>query len=157
MLGPQSTHLLRQILETISETEIIIESHRQSVCSLPSFAPYSAFCRLDRSAAESLSSQDIYGFLKENGAIGIGVGDCAKLLRFFDSDEDGYIAYSDFIQIVLPCDNNLLRAQCQKRPYSRVGRFDSLPFEEESGLTRLLQMEIDLIKRVEVLVRELDR
>ena len=59
-------------------------------------------------------------------------------MRFFDSDEDGYLSYSDFIQSVLPCDDNFLRSQVQRRPYSRVGRFDALPYDMEMGLVRLL-------------------
>ena len=48
--------------------------------------------------------------MKDNGS-SAGIGDCAKLVRFFDSDEDGIMSYADFVQMVLPCDNNMLRAQ----------------------------------------------
>lgn len=54
------------------------------------------------------------------------IAECAKLIRYFDSDEDGVLSYSDFIQIVLPCDNNDLRVEVQRKPYTRVGRFDTL-------------------------------
>ena len=86
--------------------------------------------------------------MKDNGS-NHSIGDCAKLIRFFDSDEDGIMSYADFIQMVLPCDNNLLRAQAQKRPYTRCGRFDSLPYDIESGLKGIIQHEIDFIGRME--------
>jgi len=35
-------------------------------------------------------------FLRENGAA-VAIGDCARLVRFFDSDEDGFLSYADFI------------------------------------------------------------
>lgn len=96
MLGPQTSRMLKQLLETISEVEIIVEQHRQSLCSIPSFAPYSAFCRIDRNAHESLDARAIYEFLRENSAAA-SIGDCARLVRFFDSDEDGILSFADFI------------------------------------------------------------
>ena len=109
-LGRDSKRLFKRILETISECEIVIERHREELCEIPSFAPYSAFCRIDRYADESIDAEQIATFLKDNGS-SHSIGDCAKVIRFFDSDEDGIMSYADFIQMVLPCDNNLLRAQ----------------------------------------------
>ena len=105
MLGQQSEFLLKQVLDTISEAEIVIESHRQSLARESHFSPYSAFCRLDRQAHEVICAHEIHEFLKGNGCLGVGIGDCAKLLRFFDSDCDGQMSYNDFLQMVLPCEN----------------------------------------------------
>ena len=93
--------------------------------------------------------------MKDNGS-SVGIGDCAKIVRFFDSDEDGIMSYADFIQMVLPCDDNMLRAQAQKRPYTRVGRFDNLPYDIETGLKNIIMHEVDFIKRMECLVAELE-
>lgn len=93
--------------------------------------------------------------MKEN-SVNSNIGECARLVNFFDSDEDGYLSYSDFIQIVLPCDDNLLRSQVQKRPYSRVGRFDALPYEMEMGLVKLIQHELTFISRMNTLVKSLE-
>ena len=120
------------------------------------FAPYSAFCRVDRNAQECIDSFAISKFLQDNGANG-RIGDCAKLVRFFDSDEDGILSYNDFIQMLLPCDDNILRAEVQRRPYSRVGRFDALPIDMEMALVRVIQHEIDLISRVESMIRDIER
>ena len=66
------------------------------------------------------------------------------------------MSFNDFLQMVLPCDNNLLRAQTQKRPYTRVGRFDNLPYDIEIGLFNIIKHEVDFIKRVEALIEELE-
>ena len=58
--------------------------------------------------------------------------------------------------MVLPCDNNLLRAQAQKRPYTRCGRFDNLQYDIELGLKNIVQHEVDFIKRMERLIEELE-
>ena len=96
MLGYDTTRLLKTVLETISETEMVVETHRSNICSDPSFAPYSAFCRLDRAAQECLNSKDIMAFMQDNSA-NVTIGDCARLVNFFDSDEDGFLSYQDFI------------------------------------------------------------
>ena len=50
MLSFGTTCLLKTALETISETEMVVEDCRQALCREPNFAPYSAFCRIDRGA-----------------------------------------------------------------------------------------------------------
>lgn len=45
----------------------------------------------------------------------------------------------------------------QKRPYTRVGRFDSLEYEIECGLSSIIKHELDLIFRIENLKRDLER
>jgi Txe/YoeB family toxin of Txe-Axe toxin-antitoxin module len=67
------------------------------------------------------------------------------------------LSYADFIQMVLPCDNNDLRMAVQRRPYSRIGRFDTLDYEIECGLSNIIKHELDLIYRSETLIRELQR
>ena len=57
--------------------------------------------------------------------------------------------------MVLPCDDNIMRKEVQARPYSRAGRFDALPHEIEMGLVRIIQHEVDFIRRVAGLSREL--
>ena len=71
------------------------------------------------------------------------------LLKFFDSDEDGLLSFQDFIQIVLPCEDNKLRNVVVQRPSHRVSRFDFLPRDIEIGLTAIIDKEICLQRRIE--------
>ena len=98
------------VLQCISEIELTIEGQRQDVCQMPGFAPYSAFCRIDREANECLDARAVHNFLRENQSPA-SMHDCARLVSFFDSDGDGYLSFTDFLQIVLPCDNNTLRLE----------------------------------------------
>ena len=102
------------------------------------FAPYSVFCRLDRNATETLTSYELLDFLKEQGVIDVSLGDCARLLAFFDSDNDGKLSFADFSQMILPCEEPGLRASAMHRKYSRVGRFDTLDMDVEMSLVRLM-------------------
>ena len=51
----------------------------------------------------------------------------------------------------------MLRAQVQRRPYSRVGRFDALPYDMEMSLVRLIQHEIDFLRRMNSLIDGLEK
>ena len=97
MLSTDSSYLLKQVLDVVSETEIVIESLRQQLAHEKTFSPYTAFCRLDKSARERINAVDLLCFLKETGIIGVGIGDCSKLLKFFDCDHDGSINFTQFL------------------------------------------------------------
>lgn len=109
MLSTDSSYLLKQVLDMVSETEIVIESLRQQLAHDNTFSPYTAFCRLDRSARERINAADLIRFLKEIGIMGVGIGDCSKLLKFFDCDTDGSINFNQFLQMILPCECTALR------------------------------------------------
>ena len=58
--------------------------------------------------------------------------------------------------MLLPCTDNLLRNITLDRPSFRVGRFDSLPYDIERALLDILEKEIDLMRRLDILKRELE-
>ena len=61
-----------------------------------------------------------------------------------------------FLQMLLPCTDNLLRNITLDRPSFRVGRFDSLPYDIERALLDILEKEVDLMRRLDILKRELE-
>jgi Ca2+-binding EF-hand superfamily protein len=58
--------------------------------------------------------------------------------------------------MLLPCEDNLLRNITLDRPACRVGRFDVLPHDIEHALLDVIEKEIDLQRRLEVLKHELE-
>ena len=58
--------------------------------------------------------------------------------------------------MILPCEDPALRAEATKRPYSRIGRFDQLPQDVEMGVCRIIQHEVDLMRRIQIIVRDLE-
>ena len=58
--------------------------------------------------------------------------------------------------MLLPCTDNLLRNITLDRPSYRVGRFDSLPYDIERAVLDILEKEIDLQRRLDILKRELE-
>ncbi len=58
--------------------------------------------------------------------------------------------------MLLPCEDNFLRGYCQDRPTQYVGRYDRLSSEIELSLAELLEAELALQRRTEILKRELE-
>ena len=58
--------------------------------------------------------------------------------------------------MLLPCTDNLLRNITLDRPSFRIGRFDSLPYDIERAICAILEQEVDLMRRLDVLKRELE-
>lgn len=98
----------------------------------------------------------ILNFLRDNGVHNITEADCYYLVKFFDSDEDGRLNYPDFMQMVLPCDNQSLRAQATQRPNQYISQFDYLTLDVERDLTKLIVAELDLHKKSEKFKQQLE-
>ena len=58
--------------------------------------------------------------------------------------------------MLLPCEDNLLRNITLDRPARRVGRFDNLPRDIELAMFDILEKEIDLQRRLDILKSELE-
>ena len=58
--------------------------------------------------------------------------------------------------MLLPCTDNLLRNIALDRPSRFVGRFDSLPYDIERALCDILEKEVDLMRRLDTLRRDLE-
>lgn len=64
------------------------------------------------------------------------------MVRFFDCDDDARLSFQDFLQMLLPCEDNALRNIVIDRPSARVGKYDYLPKEIEMCLVTVIDKEI---------------
>ena len=60
------------------------------------------------------------------------------------------------MQLILPCDNTVLRAKATQRPNMYINKFDYLTLDIERELTKLILAEIDLHSITENLKQELE-
>lgn len=156
MLGYESERRLKNLLVAIGDGERDLEGARQRLCSIRDFAPHSAFQRLDRDYSTQISSHEIVNFLRDNSVYHVLESEAYNLVQFFDSNGNGRLSFQEFLQMVLPCEDNLLRNMTLDRPSARVGRYDHLPRDIELALTSVIEKEIDLQRRLEILKRELE-
>ena len=112
------------------------------------------FERFDRNAGGSLTPDEICNFLRDNAVYHVSMSEAQSLIEFFDSDGNKRLTFQEFLQMCLPCEDNLLRNITLDRPSRRVGRFDVLPRDIELAMTSVIEKEVDLQRRLEILKRE---
>jgi len=94
-LGHESERRLKELLVAVGDGERTLESSRQRLCNIRDFAPHSAFQRFDRDCNAFVSSGEIVTFLRDQRNFGISEGEAFRLVRFFDSDEDGRLSFQE--------------------------------------------------------------
>jgi len=85
----------------------------------------------------------------------VSEGEAASLIEFFDSDGNRRLSFSEFTQMVLPCEDNLLRNMTLDRAARSVAPYDRLPVDIERAIATVIEKEIELQRRLESLKREL--
>ena len=93
MLGYESERRLKNFLVAIGEGEKVLELARQRLCEIRDFSLESAFQRVDRDLNNSISSLELQSFLRENNVYGVRETETYRLVKFFDSDEDGRLSF----------------------------------------------------------------
>lgn len=156
MLGYVSESKLKNLLVAVGDGERDLEAARQRLCNIRDFALLAAFERIDRDATGTVTSIELVNFLRDNGVAHISEGEAYNLICFFDSDGNKRLSFQEFIQILLPCEDNVLRNITIDRPSVRVGRFDRLPVDIEHAVTAVLEKEVNLARRCEGLKRDLE-
>jgi Ca2+-binding EF-hand superfamily protein len=155
MLGYESERRLKNFLVAVGDGERDLENARARLCNIRDFAPNSAFQRLDRDYSGYVTAREICNFLRDNSVYHVSESEAYTLVQFFDSNGDGRLTYQEFIQMVLPCEDNYLRNVTLDRYAVRVGRYDHLPRDIELALTSVIEKEIDLQRRLESLKRDM--
>ena len=64
--------------------------------------------------------------------------DASYIIRYFDADEDGELTYQDLLQMVMPCDDEYLRASVAQKHVQQVHK-SNLGSEIQIELTRLFE------------------
>ena len=96
MLSYETERRLKDYLVAVGDGESRLEFKRQTLAQHYAFQPYDAFQRLDRDRNSYVSSYELSTFLRDNRVYTVSESECQKLVKFFDSDEDGRLSYTDF-------------------------------------------------------------
>jgi Ca2+-binding EF-hand superfamily protein len=157
MLSPDTKNKLKDFLMAIANGELAVEKRRQSLAMLGDFEPYSAFIRIDRNGDNIIDAGDVAQFLAENQRMQFTPRDCLLVVKYFDIDQDGGLNYTEFLQMVLPCDDLVLRAEAsQRQAGAHVNRYAEgervyTSYSVERALSDFLEQEIHLHLQLESL------
>jgi len=97
-----------------------------------------------------LNSFELANFLRDNQIHHITEPELFLIVKYFDSDEDGRLSFQDFVQMVLPCEDNTMRNQTMDRPSYRVGRYDFMPRDIEQALATVIELEVEMFRRLQL-------
>lgn len=63
---------------------------------------------------------ELLKFLRDNGVDEATEADTYYIIRYFDTNSDDLLDYEDLLQILMPCDDQNLRAVLAQRPIYEV-------------------------------------
>jgi EF-hand domain pair len=95
MLGYESESRLKNLLVAVGDGERALEAARQRLCSIRDFAPHSAFQRLDRDATNMVTACELLNYLRDHRNFTVSETECYRLVKFFDSDDDGRLNFQE--------------------------------------------------------------
>ena len=98
----------------------------------------------------------MYNFFRDHCIHSVSEGELSRVVSFFDNNNDGRLAFTEFEQILLPCEDNCLRRIAQDRPSLRVARYENLPLDIERGIISIIEREVQLLRKLDLLKRELE-
>jgi len=139
-LSYQVSSKLGALFISISVGEQEIEKFRQNVCKFKDFEPYAAFQRIlrsQRSQGGSITAKDIVNFLADN-RIYYTADQCEIFIQRFDLDGDQELAYSEFVNALLPLEDPRLRTTTAQRANYKVSVKQFLPNKIEEALAQLI-------------------
>ncbi len=99
------------------------------------FEPHTAFRRIDSLRDGYISSSELADFLAENEII-TSTRETLHLFSTLDYNQDGLISYKDFVDTVLPQEDDKLRTLATLRESYYLEPNEPLPYEVEWALTR---------------------
>lgn len=109
---------LGKYLGKIQRSEASLESLRQALGVNRDFEPLSAFQRIDRNDDLCVTAHEILRFLRENSIASVTEEDCQNLISYYFEapSEHQYLNFKDFLDLVLPQDDEVLRFTISQRP-----------------------------------------
>jgi Ca2+-binding EF-hand superfamily protein len=155
MLSDQTIDILKAFFIAIADHELSIEKQRQYLSRLEEFEPYATFIRLDRNNNGFITAYEVQKFLQDNELDEVSLEECEYLIKFFDSDKDDVLNYTDYMQMVITCDDTYLRAAVTQRDPYGVNPNEYLSPILERELAILFEKELAYHKEIEIIKRDL--
>ena len=133
----------------VASLERQIEVRRQQLCIKKDFQPYVAFRRISRDGSHSVTGPMIHKFLVEN-AMDASLRDCQSFVERYDIDNDGVLSYKEFAESLLPREHPELRTFVSQQDCYNNTPEESLSYDTECKLARLLADEVTIFDHISI-------
>lgn len=151
MLSIETESRVVKLFINLFEGEKSVEISRENLALQREFDAYQIFQRFDRERKNYIDEYNVVDFLKEN-SIYCTNSEARLMLSFYDSNYDGNLNYTEFLNMILSDSNYSIRRLARDRIGYRLGNI--LAYDVEYHLSRLLERELELARSVELLVAD---
>ena len=114
MLSKETEQKLIELFIYISEGEDKINVLKQNIISNFTINPFQLFFRLDENKMSRLSKENIISFLSYY-SIEFTVNDIDYLFFFFDKDDDTFLSFDEFLDLLISDSNYLFKKSIKKK------------------------------------------
>ena len=152
MLSIETEARVTKLFINLFEGERSSEISRENLAIQRDFDAYQIFQRIDRERKNYIDEYNLVDFLRNNNVY-CTAAEVKIMLSFYDSNYDGNLNYTEFLNMILSDANYSLRRLAR----DRIGYSSSnvLPYDVEYSLTRLLESELELARAVEILTADI--
>lgn len=151
MLSIETEARVVKLFINLFEGEKAVELCRDNLAIQRDFDAYQIFQRIDRERKNYIDEYNVVDFLKNN-SIYCTNSEARLMLSFYDSNYDGNLNYTEFLNMILSDSNYSIRRLARDRIGYRSGNI--LTYDVEYSLTRLFERELELARAVEMLVAD---
>jgi len=144
MSSPSTKLLLSRVLLTLAESERRLEVLRIVLAQIPRFDPYSLFQAITPPGRELVAAVDLGRFMGDSRGRD---EDLRRFVKAVDSDGDGLVTFPDFLAVLLPRTEAILRRDILNRP-SRYTR--ELTLDAHLSSQRLLEAYLSSLRSIEL-------
>ena len=89
-----SCRILTDLLLTLANAELVLESLRIDICVIQDFAVHAAFRKIDRQGVGYLTAFDLFRFIR-SFTTEVDEEDCRRVVEFFDTDGNGALCLQE--------------------------------------------------------------
>lgn len=146
MISIETQEKLIKLFLALIEGERNIEASRRILNDNYEFDAFQIFHFLDKNNQNALEASNIKDYLNQQGVY-CSLDEARTLILFYDTNNDGVLSYSEFLDLV--------KSEKAITNSSSLTGINKLSFNITYGLTKILEKEVNLIRKLSFLISEL--
>ncbi|CDW78545.1 ef hand family protein [Stylonychia lemnae] len=147
MMRLETERMLATHLHSLAQHERLIENERIKLNEHFRFQPNAAFKRIDRFCNKKINTYDLATFLRDNSYNYYSV-DLIDVIKSFDQSNNGFLEDTQLKSILASRTDKILARRSNERYEEYVGSRDRLALEVELSIAKILDLEIQGLKKL---------